>query len=80
MSKTYTVVLDPGHGATTNPYPAAKGFYEGTQMFKLMTMLKPKLEKYGIKVLTTRHVVTDDPTLVNRGKLAGTNKADLFIS
>lgn len=80
MSKTYTVVLDPGHGATTNPYPAAKGFYEGTQMFKLMTMLKPKLEKQGINVITTRHAVTDDPTLVNRGKLAGTNKADLFIS
>ena len=75
-----TVVLDPGHGQYTNPYPAAPGYYEGTQMYKLGVMIKSKLEASGIKVIMTRKVITDDPALTVRGKTAGTNKADLFIS
>ena len=80
MSTKYTVVLDPGHGPLTNPYPAASGYYEGTQMYKLMYILRSKLMSHGINVKTTRNTVTDDPALDVRGKLAGSSKADLFIS
>ena len=74
------IVLDPGHYDKANPYPAAYGFYEGNQMFKLAYLIKPLLEASGIKVIVSRAKVTDNPTLEARGKLAGTNKADLFIS
>lgn len=80
MSKKFTVVLDPGHGPLTNPYPAASGYYEGTQMFKLMYILRAKLISQGINVITTRNEIGDDPALDVRGKLAGSSKADLFIS
>lgn len=74
------VILDPGHGPYTNPYPAASGYYEGTQMYKLMLVLKKRLEDHGIKVITTRKQLSDDPDLTTRGATAGKNKADLFIS
>ena len=77
---TIKVVLDPGHGQYGNPYPTAEGFYEGTQMYKLALMLRKKLETAGIDVVLTRNQVSDDPTLANRVKLAGSTKADLFIS
>ncbi len=77
---TPIVVLDPGHGALSNPYPAASGFYEGTQMYKLANFLAPRLTANGIKVIITRKTVNDNPTLEARGKVAGANKADLFIS
>lgn len=80
MSTKYTVVLDPGHGPLTNPYPAASGYYEGTQMYKLMYILRSKLVSQGINVISTRNAITDDPALEARGKLAGSSKADLFIS
>ena len=72
------IVLDPGHGRHGNPYPPQKGYYEGTQMWKLSTYLKPELEKYGFEVKTTRPKVTDDPALSARGKLAAGH--DLIIS
>lgn len=75
-----TIVLDPGHGQYGNAYITNLGFYEGTQMFKLGNMLKKKLEASGFKVIITRQKVSDDPSLENRGKVAGNNKADLFIS
>ena len=81
MSKSNPiVVLDPGHGPITNPYPAASGYYEGTQMYKLMLVLKKRLEDSGITVITTRKKLSDDPDLSTRGATAGKNKADLFIS
>ena len=49
-------------------------------MFKLATVLKAKLEASGIDVILTRNKISDDPALAVRGKTAGTNKADLFIS
>ena len=74
------VILDPGHGPITNPYPAASGYYEGTQMYKLMLVLKQRLEAHGISVITTRKQLGDDPSLSDRGATAGKNKADLFLS
>lgn len=77
---TPIVVLDPGHGPLSNPYPAASGFYEGTQMYKLANFLAPRLTANGIKVIITRKTISENPTLEARGKVAGANKADLFIS
>ena len=78
MSKL--VVLDPGHYKGYNPYPPYPGFYEGEQMFKLAYMIQPLLVASGITVKVTRAKVEDNPSLEERGKLAGVNKADLFIS
>lgn len=74
------VVLDAGHGKTGNPYPPQKGFYEGTQMWKLANYLKTELEAYGIEVITTRPDINDNPSLLTRGQTAGKNKCDLFLS
>lgn len=78
MSKI--VILDPGHGQYGNPYPAASGFYEGTQMWKLGQFLGAKLIESGIKVINTRPNISMDPDLSVRGSTAGKNKADMFIS
>jgi N-acetylmuramoyl-L-alanine amidase len=72
------ILIDPGHGQYGNPYPPRPGYYEGTQMWKLSTYLKPELEKYGFEVKTTRPKVTDDPALSARGKMAAGH--DLIIS
>ena len=55
---TPIVVLDPGHGPLSNPYPAASGFYEGTQMYKLANFLAPRLTANGIKVIVTRKTIS----------------------
>ena len=74
------ITLDPGHGRTGNPYPPQKGYYEGTQMWKLANFLKAELEKYGFQVVTTRPNVNDDPSLSARGQTAGKNGSALFLS
>lgn len=76
----FKVVIDPGHGKYGNPYPPAKGYYEGTQMFKLAGYLKELLVKSGVDVVLTRNSVEEDPALDVRGKTAGKNGAQLFIS
>ena len=78
MSKI--VVLDPGHGQYGNPYPAASGYYEGTQLWKLGQYLGARLSECGIKVINTRPSISMDPDLTVRGATAGKNKADMFIS
>lgn len=78
MSKT--VVLDAGHYTGYNPYPAAKGFYEGNQMWKLTCFLKTALERSGVKVILTKPSMAANPALSTRGAIAGRNGADLFIS
>jgi len=74
------ITLDPGHGRTGNPYPPQKGYYEGTQMWKLANFLKVELEKYGFEVITTRPNLNDNPSLSARGQLAGKNGSALFLS
>ena len=74
------IVLDPGHGEKGNPHTTAEGFYEGTQNFILASKLKEKLESAGFTVLMTRNKLEDNPTLEERGRLAGENSADMFIS
>lgn len=74
------IVLDPGHGQKGNPHTTKEGYFEGTQNFKLVEKLRRKLEDVGFTVYTTRPCVEDDPTLEERGSLAGKVGADMFIS
>lgn len=74
------IVLDPGHGEHGNQYPILPGTYEGTQNFKLATFLKAELEALGFDVMVTRKDVTDDPSLEERGRMAGENNALMFLS
>lgn len=72
------ILLDPGHGQYGNPYPPQKGYYEGTQMWKLAGYLKAELEGQGFEVSTTRSKLSDNPSVQARGKMAKGH--DLFIS
>ena len=74
------IVLDAGHGQFGNPYPILENTYEGTQNYRLACRLKVCLEAKGFTVLLTRNRVEDDPSLEERGKLAGDNNALLFLS
>ena len=74
------IVLDAGHGQFGNPYPILENTYEGTQNFKLACKLKVALEAKGFTVLLTRNAIEDDPSLEERGKLAGDHHAVLFLS
>ncbi|MCL2636978.1 MAG: N-acetylmuramoyl-L-alanine amidase [Oscillospiraceae bacterium] len=80
MSKKIKITLDPGHGEFGNPYPYTKGYFEGTQMWKLAGFLKTELEKRGFEVVTTRPRIIDNPTVDNRGRLAGQNDSVLMLS
>ena len=59
MSKT--VVIDAGHYTGYNPYPAAKGYSEGNQMWKLTGYLKSSLERCGVKVILTKSSCGENP-------------------
>lgn len=74
------IVLDAGHGRLGNPHTTKEGFYEGTQNFVLSGFLKEELEKRGFEVLLTRNDIDDNPSLEERGTLAGKNNAILFLS
>ncbi len=74
------IVVDPGHGEFGNPHTTKAGFYEGTQNFILGQKLKAELEARGFSVLLTRNAVSDDPSLAERGELAGKNGAVMFLS
>ena len=74
------IVLDAGHGQFGNPYPILENTYEGTQNFKLACKLKTCLEAKDFTVLLTRNAIEDDPSLEERGKLAGDHHAVLFLS
>ena len=74
------IVLDAGHGKLGNPYPLMEGCFEGTRNFVLAGYLRHALEARGFTVLLTRNRIEDDPSLEERGKLAGDNHAILFLS
>ena len=78
MSKT--VCIDPGHYTGYNQYPAAKGYYEGNQMWALANHLKTVLERCGIRIVMTKSALGENPGLTTRGATAGKNGASLFIS
>lgn len=76
MSKS--VMLDAGHYAYYNQSPAIKIYYESIMNWKLHLMLKEQLEKYGIKVDTTRPNEQQDRGLYDRGYAS--KGYDLFLS
>lgn len=74
------ICLDPGHGEGYNP-GAVKGYYEGTKVYHLANYLKDELLKYkDVEVILTRNDIKEDPTLAQRGKMAGNNNCQLFLS
>lgn len=74
------IVLDPGHGEFGNPHTTREGFYEGTQNYVLATHLRDELINRGFEVKVTREAVSDDPSLEQRGSMAGKNGAVMFLS
>ena len=74
------VTLDPGHGRYDNRSPNNPLYVEGTQMWHLAVHLEKELIKYGIDVVTTRPNIDENPTLEERGRIAGESKSDLLIS
>ncbi len=80
MTMSCKVTIDPGHNAVSNVSPTNKKYIEGVQMFKLALFLAEALEEYGIESEITRKSVQEDPSLAERGKLAGKNGSKLFLS
>lgn len=76
----FKVTIDAGHDNNSNISPTNKMYIEGRRMFTLAGYLKDALENYGIQVVLTRTRVTDNPTLQQRGVMAGKNGSDLFVS
>lgn len=72
------VCLDAGHHGKYNQSPVVKSYYESEMNWKLHLLLKAALEKYGIKVITTRANKDKDLDLEARGKAS--KDCDLFTS
>lgn len=79
MSKKL-IILDPGHGQFGNAHTTREGFYEGTQNFILAKHLRDELIARGFDVMMTRNDVADNPSLEERGSMAGKNGAVMFLS
>lgn len=74
------IIIDAGHGKEGNPYPIMPGKFEGTQNYYLALHLDRELRARGFDTMLTRPELDDDPSLVDRGRMAGDNGAILFIS
>ncbi len=74
------IVLDPGHGQYNNKHTTKDGFYEGTQNFILACFLRDELTERGFEVIVTRKNIEDNPSLPERGELAGKLGAIMFLS
>lgn len=73
------ICIDAGHKKDYKAYNTDPIKYEGNQMYYLSLYEKQELEKYeGVTVTLTRSVLTDDPSLTERGKLA--SNYDLLLS
>lgn len=71
-------MLDPGHGTGSTHNRGSLIGNEGDNNWEFAQVLKKELEKYGIKVGTTRPNKASDPGLSARGQMA--KGYDLFIS
>lgn len=72
------ICLDAGHYGKYNRSPVVPEYYESDMNWKLHLKLKAELEKYGIKVITTRAEQAKDMGLEARGKAS--EDCDLFLS
>lgn len=81
MANKIRIMLDPGHNHQSNISPTNPKYIEGVQMFKLANFIKEELEKTGIfEVFITRKKITDNPSVAERGAMAGKNNCEFFIS
>ena len=72
------ICIDPGHyGSDYNPGVAA-GYVESNFTWTYHLLLKERLQKHGVEVVTTRETKAEDLGLQARGKKA--EGCDLFIS
>lgn len=74
------ITLDPGHGRYDNRSPNNPLYVEGTQMWHLAVYLEKALARYGIEVVITRPNINENPTLEERGEIAGESESDLLLS
>ena len=74
------IILDPGHGPLDNRFTIFPEFYEGTQMWHLGQFLRDALVARGFDVILTRPCLDDDPSLAERGEMAGKHNAIMFLS
>lgn len=74
------ITLDPGHGRNDNRSPNNLLYVEGTQMWHLAVYLEKALERRGFDVITTRPDINENPSLEERGELAGNNTSCLLLS
>lgn len=72
------ICLDAGHQDKYNRSPVVKEYYESDMNWKLHLYLKDELEKYGIKVITTRETQNTKLGLYDRGYMS--KGCDLFLS
>lgn len=74
------ITIDAGHGYNVNKSPVNSEYYEGTRMWHLGNMLAEALDEYGFETVMTRDSILENPPVYDRGKIAGENNSDLFIS
>lgn len=75
-----TICIDQGHGKGSNKSPNYPAYIEGDRMYKLGLYLASELFKKGYRVVLTRGKLEDNPSLRERGEIAGKYKSDLMIS
>lgn len=78
VSNMIKIVIDPGHYKDC-PNRGQNGYNEGNAMYQLSQYLKDELTRHGFTVTLTRDKITN-PSLYDRGLLAGKQSVDLFIS
>lgn len=77
--RSYTVVVDAGHGGHDSGAVGAKRYYEKTVVLQIAKRVEKHLKKKRFKVKMTRssdHFVK----LKNRTRFANRHKADIFVS
>lgn len=72
------VCIDAGHYGKCNRSPVVPEYYESQMNWKLQGYQKEELEKYGIRVITTRKEQKKDLALLARGRAS--KNCDLFLS
>ncbi len=78
-SRSFVVVLDPGHGGEKDGAISVDGRREKDITLEIARRLKRRLEKQGAKVILTRGG-DQSVELARRAALANAEKADLFVS
>ena len=77
--KTYTIVVDAGHGGKDSGAVGSRGYYEKSVVLQIAKRVAKHLKAKGFKVRMTR---TNDRyiKLKNRTRFANRNHADIFVS